>query len=38
LFTLGLGLEDLWWNGAALLGTGVVFIAIAALFFKKKLA
>ncbi len=38
LFTLGLGLEDLWLNGVALLGMGVVFIAIAAFFFRKKLA
>jgi ABC-2 type transport system permease protein len=38
LFTVGLGLEELWINGVVLLGMGVLFIVIAALFFKKRLA
>jgi ABC-2 type transport system permease protein len=38
LFTVGLGLEDLWLNGVVLLGMGILFIGTASLFFKKKLA
>ena len=38
LFTVGLGIEDLWINGVALLGMGLLFIAIGTLFFRKKLA
>lgn len=38
LFTVGLGLEELWIYGAAMLGMGLVFISIASLFFRKKLA
>ncbi len=38
LFTVGLGLQDLWLNGVALLGMGVIFIGTASLFFRKKLA
>ena len=38
LFTVGLGIEDLWLNGVVMLGMGIIFIAIASLFFRKKLA
>jgi ABC-2 type transport system permease protein len=38
LFTVGLGLEELWIYGAAMFGMGLVFITIASLFFRKKLA
>jgi ABC-2 type transport system permease protein len=38
LFTVGLGLKDLWIYGAAMFGMGLVFITIASLFFRKKLA
>ena len=38
LFTVGLGFEELWIYGAVLFGMGILFITIASLFFKKKLA
>ncbi len=38
LFTVGLGIEELWTYGVALLGMGLLFIGIGTLFFRKKLA
>ena len=38
LFTVGLGIEELWIYGVALLGMGLLFIGIGTLFFRKKLA
>jgi ABC-2 type transport system permease protein len=38
LFTVGLGMDELWIYGAAMLGMGLLFISIASLFFRKKLA
>jgi hypothetical protein len=38
MFLTGTGLDVLWPNVLALLGMGVAFTAVAAFFFKKKLA
>ncbi len=37
IFLTGVGLDVLWPYGAALIGLGLVFMAVSALFFKKKL-
>jgi len=37
IYTIGVGLDVLWPNGLAMVGLGIAFTAVAALFFKKKL-